>query len=195
LKSIAEFMYEMGQLKRVKRSGWWIAGISNPETVAEHSFRVAVLGWTLASLEGADPSRTMAMCLFHDTHEARTNDHHRVARRYVDWTPEVERRAASDQISRLPQVLADSLMSLIEEFEADETLEARIAHDADQLECLVQAREYQTQGFEDVQDWITNCQAALVTDSAKQLAEECLQVKPYEWWQGLKVLSNRAHQG
>jgi putative hydrolase of HD superfamily len=33
-------------------------------------------------------------------------------------------------------------------------LEARLAKDADKLECLIQAREYQAQGHEDVPPWI-----------------------------------------
>ena len=43
--------------KRVKRSGWWVAGIDDPESVAEHSYRTALLGYILASLEGADPTK------------------------------------------------------------------------------------------------------------------------------------------
>jgi hypothetical protein len=38
---MAKYLYEAGQLKRVKRSGWWIAGVKDPESVAEHSFRTA----------------------------------------------------------------------------------------------------------------------------------------------------------
>jgi putative hydrolase of HD superfamily len=31
LNDIAKYLYEIGQLKRVKRSGWWMAGITDPE--------------------------------------------------------------------------------------------------------------------------------------------------------------------
>jgi putative hydrolase of HD superfamily len=55
------------------------------------------------------------------------------------------------------------------------------------LECLVQAREYQALGYKEVADWIVNAKAALVTDSAKRIAEECLETEPKEWWQGLKA--------
>ena len=75
----------MGQLKRVKRSGWWIAGVENPESVAEHSFRTAAIAYLLAKLEGADAGRVTLMALFHDMGEARTNDLHRIVRRYVNW--------------------------------------------------------------------------------------------------------------
>jgi len=74
MHNIAKYVYEIGQLKRVKRSGWWVAGIDNPESVAEHSFRTALLGYILASLEGADPQKTAMICLFHDMGEARIND-------------------------------------------------------------------------------------------------------------------------
>ena len=58
---------------------------------------------------------------------------------------------------------------------------------ADLLECILQAREYQTQGFADAEDWINGCYASLKTEVAKSLADACLQTEPKEWWQGLKV--------
>ncbi len=186
MNDIAKYLYEMGQLKRVKRSGWWIAGISNPESIAEHSFRTAILGYILASLEGADPMKTAMICLFHDTAEARINDSHRVAKRYIDLG-DSEEVAFSEQAERLPQPIAKDVVSFMHDYEGRISREGDIAHDADLLECLVQAREYQSQGYVGVQDWITNCYAGLRTDTAKRLADACLHVEPHEWWQGLKA--------
>ena len=183
---VAKFLYEMGQLKRVKRSGWWIAGVKDPESVAEHSFRTAVIAHILAQLEGADCEKAVSMSLFHDTAEARTNDAHRIVRRYVDWES-VDRKAVEDQSKRLPDSLAKQFTSLFSEFEKAVSLEAQVARDADLLECLVQAREYQALGYQDVVDWILNAQAALKTESAKKIAAECLKTEPKEWWQGLKA--------
>jgi hypothetical protein len=45
---------------------------------------------------------------------------------------------------------------------------------------LVQAREYQALGYE-VADWISNAKAALVTDSAKRIAENALGQNKNEW--------------
>ena len=185
-KDIAKFLYEMGQLKRVKRSGWWIAGVKDPETVAEHSFRTAVIAYILAQLEGADPEKVVSMALFHDMAETRTNDAHRIVRRYVDWEG-VDKKAVEDQSRRLPDNIGKRITSLISEFEKAASLDARIVRDADLLECLVQAREYQTLGYNDVGDWIFNAQAALKTESAKKIAAECLKTEPKEWWQGLKA--------
>ena len=182
---IYKYIYEIGQLKRVQRSGWWIAGIEQPESVAEHSFRTAIIGFILAMLEGADPYRTMAICLFHDVHEARLNDHHKVGQRYLDMKS-MEPTVAAEQQSRLPEKIAVALEDLFEAYQNRNSLEAQIAHDADLLECLVQAREYQSIGYQEVQEWIDSCLAGLKCESAKQLAQDCLASDPAEWWKDLK---------
>ena len=184
---IAKFLYEVGQLKRVKRSGWWIAGVKDPESVAEHTFRAAVITYLLARLEGADTGKAVLMALFHDLPEARTNDAHRIVRRYADWR-NVDKKAMNEQSKRLPHEVANEVASFFEEFEKEASAEARLARDADLLECLIQAREYQALGYHDVVDWILNAQAALATESAKRIAAECLRTEPKEWWQGLKAL-------
>ncbi|GCE06118.1 HD domain-containing protein [Dictyobacter aurantiacus] len=186
MNNIAKYLYEIGQLKRVKRSGWWMAGITDPESVAEHTFRTAILGYVLASLDGADPAKTAMMCLFHDTGEARINDLHRVSKRYINVGRD-EERAITEQVDRLPQEIAANILSFFDDYEGRRSPEGILARDADLLECIVQAREYQVQGYPDTQDWITNCYAGLQTDVAKNLAEACLHTEPKEWWQGLKI--------
>ena len=185
-KDIAKFLYEMGQLKRVKRSGWWIAGVKDPETVAEHSFRTAVIAYLLACLEGVDPGKAVLMALFHDLPETRTNDAHRIVRRYAEWE-NVDKKAINEQCTRLPDEMAKQMKTLFEEFEKEVSTEAKVVRDADLLECIVQAREYQALGYGDVIDWIFNAQKALKTDSAKRIAVESINTEPKEWWQGLKA--------
>jgi putative hydrolases of HD superfamily len=190
IENITKYLYEMGQLKRVKRSGWWMAGITDPESVAEHSFRTAILGYILASLEDADPMRTALMCLFHDTAEARINDLHSTAKHYLD-VKSGEARALSEQVAHLPQQAANGVMALLHDYKEQQSHEAELARDADLLECIIQAREYQTQGYTLVQEWIDNCRAALKTETARKLADACLIVEPSAWWQGLNKMARR----
>jgi hypothetical protein len=68
---IVNFLYEIGSLKRVRRSGWWLTGVLMPESVADHSFRGAVIAFVVAEIEGIDPFRTAVICLFHDLNEIR----------------------------------------------------------------------------------------------------------------------------
>lgn len=185
MQDIAKYLYEMGQLKRVKRSGWWLAGINDPESVAEHSHRTAVLGFLLAELAGADPWKTATMCLFHDTTETRLNDLHKLAQRYLE-KDFGEAQALMEQTERLPSPIAEHVRNLGQEYEQKESLEARLAHDADRLECMIQAREYQVQGYQDVQDWIDGCRAGLRHEVSQQLADACLTIEPKAWWTGQK---------
>ena len=187
---IARFLYEMGQLKRVKRSGWWIAGVKDPESVAEHTFRAVVIAYLLARLEKADAGKAVLLALLHDLPETRTNDAHRIVRRYADWR-DVDKKAMAEQCKRLPDEVANEVVSFFEEFEKETSAEARLARDADLLECLIQACEYQALGYRDVADWILNAQAALRTESAKKIAAECLRIEPKEWWQGLKAVEGK----
>ena len=81
LGRLADFCNEVGMLRHTPRSGYAFLG-SGKENVAEHSYRVSVLGYALARLAGADPARVTFLCLFHDLHEARTGDFNYVNHRY-----------------------------------------------------------------------------------------------------------------
>ena len=81
LGRLADFCNEVGMLRHTPRSGYAFLG-SGRENVAEHSYRVSVLGYALARLAGADPARVTFLCLFHDLHEARTGDFNYVNHRY-----------------------------------------------------------------------------------------------------------------
>ncbi len=180
LEGLTNFLYEMGLLKRYKRTGWMIAGIDAPESIAEHSFRTAIIGYLLAVMEGADPAKTAAMCLFHDTQETRIGDVPSVGKAYVVTAPNPE--VTADQVAGFPAAVGQAVRELVDEYERHGSVEARLAKDADKQECLIQAREYQAQGHEDVPPWIETSAAALQSASARQLAEACQQVPPRQWW-------------
>jgi putative hydrolase of HD superfamily len=132
-----------------------------------------------------DPEKVILMALFHDVPEARINDPHRIVQRYFE-RKDVDQRVMEEQLERVPQEVSKQIGELFSEMEEGASREAKAARDADILECLIQAREYQALGIKDVADWIRNCRAALRTDSAKKIAEACLEMEPSEWWKGLK---------
>ena len=113
-------------LKRVKRSGWWVAGIENPESVADHCFRCAVIGFYMAHEEGADPYRVLAMTLFNDIHEARINDLHKMGHFYIDFK-DAEKRVFKDQVAPLPSKVRTALTDIRGDYDAQRTHEALIA--------------------------------------------------------------------
>ena len=182
---IVKVFFESGQLKRVKRSGWWAIGIQNPESVAEHSFRAALIGYMLAHLEGADKDKVMRMCLFNDFHEARLNDLHKIGHRYIDFK-KAEKLAFKEQMERFPKQLGDELARLFNEFQTDGSKEGIIVRDADLLENAVQAKEYIDIGYKDAQTWIDEIWKLIRTDSAKKLLKAIEKADSNLWWKGLK---------
>jgi putative hydrolase of HD superfamily len=180
LQALARFAYEIGHLKRSARTGWWMVGISDPESVAEHALRTALLGFLLAEMEGANAARTAVLCLFHDIQETRTGDIPYVGKEYLRTADPAD--VAADQVRGLPEEAASAVRGAVEEYEAQESPEAQLARDADRLECLVQALEYRVQGFEQVTPWVESSQAALRSVTAKRLAEACLDTSPGDWW-------------
>jgi len=148
------------------------------ESVAEHSFRVAVIGYLLAKNEPkADIQKVVLMSLFHDFHEARTGDHNYVNKRYVTVN---EDKAVNDLAQKLP--FGQDIVSLIDEFNSRETLEAKLSQDADQLDFILELKRQQDLGNKSAAEWLRYSLKRLITDFAKKLADEIVTTDSCDWW-------------
>jgi putative hydrolases of HD superfamily len=189
LAGAAAFLYEMGKLKNLPRSGWFHLGIPQPENVAAHSFRTAMTGMVLAAEAGADAAHTAALCLIHDTQETRTGDLDAIARGYV--TVHNAEAITARQIAGLGNSdTAKLIAELVAEYEANETLEAQLAHDADKLELILQAGEYAEQGY-DTSPWREAALPMLRTDAANRLAQAINATAPASWYLGHRAAYER----
>lgn len=175
----AAFLFEQGLLKLTPRTGWLHAQVRQPESIAEHSHRTAVIASVLAAMEGADPARAALLGAFHDSQETRIGDIPHNAKRYLTATP--NQQVTADQVAACPPVVADMIADAVAEYEAQTTLAAHVAKDADKLECLFQAIEYQRSGNRNVQPWIDSSRAALKTSSARRIADAALKMTGLEW--------------
>jgi putative hydrolases of HD superfamily len=178
-RDITAFLYEIGQLKRYPRTGWHTAGVTQPESVADHCFRASVIAAVIASLEGADPQRAAFLALWHDSQETRTTDLSHLTKKYVSSRP--NEAVTSDQVRRLPEPLAGVITAAVAEYEARETPEARCARDADKLELLLQAREYTDQGHPSLRPFLDSARSALRTEAARELAAEAMRQGYLDW--------------
>lgn len=177
--AIATFGYELGLLKRIRRSGWWHAGVRDPESVAEHTMRAAQLAAIIAAEEGADAARAAFLALWHDTQETRTGDIPHTATAYHS-KPE-PRQITSDQTENLTQRSRDMIRGAVDEYESRLTLEALCAKDADKLEMLLQAVEYRELGVRRVEGWIESARKDLKTQTGQRIAEAALITSPLAW--------------
>src|SRR5215470_11111644 len=112
---ISAFVFEMGVLKRLRRAGWWHVGVRDPESVAEHSLRVAQLAALIAAEEGGDPARAAYLGMWHDSQETRIGDIPHSARPYVEVAG--NERITEDQIAGLPEKAAASIRDAVGEYE------------------------------------------------------------------------------
>ncbi|WP_329089145.1 MULTISPECIES: HD domain-containing protein [unclassified Streptosporangium] len=179
LSKLTGLLYEIGLLKRYKRTGWLVAGVRDPESIADHSFRTAIIASVITALEGGNPERAAFMSLFHDTQETRITDIPYLGKLYLKAAPNEE--VTADQVRGVPEPVAEMVSGAVGEYEEKTSLEAVCARDADKLECLIQAIEYREQGHQNVQPWIDSSLAALKTTSAKRLADEALSTGSLEW--------------
>ncbi|MBE0617998.1 MAG: HD domain-containing protein [Proteobacteria bacterium] len=174
---VANFLFEMGMLKRTPRTGWQFLG-SGQESVAEHIFRAAMIAYVLARLSGeVDADRVVRMALFHDLPEARTGDLNYMNQKYVRVD---EEGAAADMARGLP--FGEELQSLIAEFKAQASAEAVLVKDADNLEMLLQLKEHHDVGNRNAEEWIPFTLRRLKTDMARDLALRILEGDSSAWW-------------
>ncbi|MFA7253465.1 MAG: HD domain-containing protein [Patescibacteria group bacterium] len=189
-EKLTKFFSEILMLKRVKHSGVAIAGVDNPDSVAEHSLAAAQIAYILGFLEGADPEKCAVICLFHDNNETRIGDHNKVSARYLE-TENAERKAEMEHFSLLPDELSQKILFLLNEKYNRNTKEGIIAQDADWLEVAIQAKVYVETGHKGCESWIKNVEEALETDSAKNILKEIIANPDFtnSWWQGLKKMT------
>lgn len=177
MKRIANFLFEVGMLKRTPRTGFQFLG-SGAESVAEHIFRTIYIGYTLGKLEqNADTDKIIRMCLFHDLPEARTGDLNYVNKKYVKAD---EKKAIKDLTDTLP--FGTEMEELIIEYLEGESLEAKLAHDADQLELILALKEHKDLGNKYADEWLEFALKRLKTAPAKDLAKTILETDSSLWW-------------
>jgi putative hydrolase of HD superfamily len=174
---IVDFLFEVGMLKRTPRSGWQFLGTGN-ETVAEHVFRTTMITFVLAAdSPDVDRDRALRMALLHDLPEARTGDLNYMNQKYVTAD---EGAAAAAMARDLP--FGEEMERLLAEYRAQETPEARLVRDADQLEMLLELRDHQDAGNPRAREWMPFVVERLGSEFARELARRIIDADPSRWW-------------
>lgn len=186
VKSALGLLHALGRLKTLPRQGWVDRQIPSPESVADHSYRTALMAWILGDLAGLDTGLLVKLALAHDLPEAEAGDatpYGQAVDRGIDiadavarWrdllTPEElssqravkhEREAlALDRLSSsFPSTAINEVSGLWHDYAAAGTPEARFVAQVDKLEALLQATEYRAAGYEaDVENFLASAHEA-----------------------------------
>ena len=170
-EALVEFFQMVGELKRLPRQGWLDRGIATPESVADHTYRMALMAWVLGTQAQLDTGRLLRLVLVHDLPEALTGDTtpyralierglsaEDAAEQWHDLLTEqdlasgrvektaAERVAIAELVSHLSPALAAELTDLWSDYAERRTPEAKFASQIDKLEALLQAIEYERAG-------------------------------------------------
>ena len=177
MSEIADFLFEVGMLKKTPRSGFQFLG-SGCESVAEHILRTLYIGYVLCKMDPeADERKVLRLCLMHDLPEARTGDLNYVNKKYVT----VDEKKAVRELAE-PLFFGAEIEESIDEFNERETKEALLARDADQLSLILQLKECGDLGNRYSREWIRFAVLRLTTENARKLAEDILDTDSSHWW-------------
>lgn len=144
-QTLLDLLLELQTLDKVPRIGYSLRGVSEPESVAEHSFHTAFLVWALGQREhGLDLPRAVELALVHDLAEVRIGD---LPRTVSGYFPAGAKHAAETAvIADLLAPLGERGPALYAEYLAAQTLEARFVAACDKLQLLIKATVYEQWG-------------------------------------------------
>lgn len=183
------FLEQVNRLKTVRRTGWIVEGIREPESVADHSFGMTLLTLILGrERKGLDLNKAVKMGLTHDLAESIIGDV------LVDWKVELnegkpmpgkhhgisseekyrlEKKAFRSLANKLPH--GEELLELWEEFEAGKTEEAKFVREMDRLDMLFQAMVYERNEEKDLSRWFRGKRNAIEDPEIKKIFNALLQ--------------------
>lgn len=143
--SLLDLLLELQLLDRVPRIGYRLRGITDGESVAEHTFQLALLVRLLAAEElELDRARAVELALLHDLGELRLGDLPATAAGYLPdgAKHEAERRAVEHLLAPAdPDARAAYL-----EYDSRASREARFVAACDKLQLMLKVSVYQAQG-------------------------------------------------
>ncbi|XP_033726497.1 HD domain-containing protein 2-like [Pecten maximus] len=145
LGKLFEYMSFVGQLKRVKRTGWVLKNVTDPESVSDHMYRMAMLSFVVDPKTGINKDRCIKMSLVHDMAESIVGDITPADNVSKEEKFIREEKAMEHITSLVSEDVSQEIISLWKEYESQSTKEARFVKDLDKFEMILQAMEYEQQ--------------------------------------------------
>src|SRR5487761_614675 len=145
-----ELIRASGKLKSTMRSGWVKkGGIDDAESVADHSFRMAVIGMFLGEELRLDGAKIVRMCLLHDLAESFIGDKMPEEKKSEKDHRIEESKVLERLLSSLPERSRVKLNADIGELMASKTAESKIVWEIDNLEMSLQQQDYVMAGYDE----------------------------------------------
>ena len=144
---IIDFLNTSAKLKKIPRQGWIDKlSISDPESVADHTFSMAIIGMIFSDLEGYNTEKILKIILLHDIAEAIIGDI-TPGKMSIKRKTELENNAMKKILGNLPNTLQKQYDDLWVEYQINNSNESQLVHQIDKLEMALQAKIYSNEGY------------------------------------------------
>lgn len=139
-----DFLLAIQSLKTTKRTGWINNQIENPESIADHMHRMAIISMLT---DCNDRDKLVKMAIIHDIAEAKVGD----ITPYDGISNEAKFNLEKNAIEEFVQMLGGSsqaleIRDLWMEYEKGESEISILCKDIDKFEMILQAFEYEKDG-------------------------------------------------
>ena len=168
---ILDFFKTTVNLKKISRQGWIDKlSIDAPESVADHSYSMAMISMVISDLENYNSEKILKMTLLHDLTESKIGD----------FTPEqinkeskiqLENSAFNEIIEHLPKSIKNEYLKIWNEYQENTSQESKIIHQIDKLEMALQAKIYQNEGHanEKLESFFESAKVGITNPKLKEL--------------------------
>ncbi len=174
---VIDFLKTAISLKKIQRQGWIDKlSINNPESVADHSYSMAVIGMIISDLENYDSEKILKMTLLHDLAESVVGD-------LVPGKISIEqkKKLENDAFFKITQNLSEPInlqyQKIWQEYQKNESVESKIVHQIDRLEMVLQAKAYEKEGYskEKLSSFIETAEKDIVNPKLKDLFKKIIE--------------------
>ena len=174
---ILDFFKNAVNLKNISRQGWIDKlSLKHPESVADHSYSMAIMGMIISDLENYNSEKILKMILLHDLAESKIGD----------YTPnqiskenkiKIENNAYDEMISTLPESIKSQYAQIWKEYQKQESPESKIVRQIDKLEMALQAKMYQNEGSpkDSVESFFKSAEEGITHPKLKDILNQILQ--------------------
>ncbi|CAI9787432.1 unnamed protein product [Fraxinus pennsylvanica] len=158
--SAIDFLSLCHRLKTTKREGWVRRQVENPESIADHMYRMGLMALICADIPEINRDKCIKMAIVHDIAEAIVGDI-----TPSDGIPKHEK-------NRRERPRAKEIADLWMEYEENSTQEAKIVKDFDKVEMILQALEYENDQGKDLEEFFQSTAGKFQTELGKAWASE-----------------------